>query len=86
MKKILILLVLAALSGCAHRLPNIKASEIHQSISFPGFSSTADATGISVTETNIRAADASWRVSMLGVAVTTTAKDFVQRRAKEDAP
>jgi hypothetical protein len=77
------LLALAA-TGCAHRLPNVKASEIHQSISFPGFSSTADATGIAITDTTIRAADASWRVAVLGVAITTTAKDFQQRREKEN--
>ena len=70
-------------SGCAHRLPNLKASEIHHTVSFPGFTSTADATGISITETTIRAADASWRVSVLGVSVVTTAKDFQQRREKE---
>lgn len=70
-------------AGCAHRLPNIKATEIHQTVSFPGFSSTADATGISVTDTTIKAADASWRVAVLGVAITTTAKDYQQKRDRE---
>lgn len=78
------ILILGALaSGCAHRLPNIKASEVHHTVSFPGFSSTADATGISVTDTAIKAADASWRVSVFGVAVVTTAKDYQQKRDKE---
>lgn len=85
MKTILAIAALL-LAGCAHRLPNIKASEIHQSISFPGFSSSADALGVSVTDATIRAQDASWRIAVLGVAVTTTTKDFVQKRAKEDAP
>lgn len=82
------LLGLAALAaaGCSHRLPNLKATEVHQTLSFPGFSSTADATGISVTDTTIKAADASWRVSVLGVAVVTTAKDYQQKREKEDKP
>jgi hypothetical protein len=70
-------------TGCSHRLPNLKATEIHQTISFPGFSSTADASGIAVTDTTIRAADASWRVSVLGLTTVTTAKDFQQKREKE---
>lgn len=80
-----LLLILACLggAGCQHRLPNIKAAEVHQTVSFPGFSSTADATGISVTDATIKAQDASWRVSVLGVSVVTTAKDFQQRREKE---
>jgi hypothetical protein len=73
-------------SGCAHRLPNVKASEIHQTVSFPGFTSTADASGISITDTTIKAADASWRVSVLGVSVVTTAKDYQQRRERETTP
>lgn len=73
-------------SGCAHRLPNVKASEVHQTISFPGFTSTADATGINVTDSTIKAADASWRVSVMGVSVITTAKDFQQKREKDDKP
>lgn len=79
-------LLVSALTGCAHRLPNIKASEIHQTISFPGFSSTADATGINITDTTIRAADASWRMSVMGVTTVTTAKDYQQRREKETTP
>jgi hypothetical protein len=64
----------------------MKASEIHQHTSFPGFSSAIDATGISITDTTIKASDASWRVAFLGVAVTTTAKDYQQRRPKDDKP
>lgn len=81
--KILLFFVILGSTGCAHRLPNVKATEVHQTISFPGFSSTADATGINVTDTTIRAADVSWRVSVLGVAVMTTAKDFQQKRDKD---
>ncbi len=72
--------------GCQHRLPALKASEIHQTISFPGFSSTADASGISITETTIKATDASWRVSVLGLTTVTTAKDYQQKREKEEKP
>lgn len=71
-------------AGCATRLPNIKASEIHQTTSFPGFSSTADATGIIITDTAIVAADATWRISALGVSVVTSAKDFRQKREKDE--
>lgn len=87
MKKLLLLLpVCALLAGCSTRLPNLKASEIHQTTSFPGFTSTVDATGISITDTTIKAADVSWRASAFGVAVITTAKDYQQKREKEDAP
>lgn len=78
-----ILAICSLASGCTHSLPNIKASELHQSVSFPGFSSSADATGISVTDTRVKAADASWRIAVMGVSVVTTAKDYEQKRTPE---
>ncbi len=65
-------------TGCNH-LPNIKSSEMHQTMSFPGFASTADATGIRVTENKLVATDASWRLSIMGFTLVTTAKDFEQK-------
>ncbi len=71
-------------TGCSHRLPNIKAEAINQTIAFPGFASTVDAAGISVTDATIRAADVSWRLSVLGFNSVTTAKGYQQKRDKDE--
>jgi hypothetical protein len=84
MKTDLLLIVCAlTLSGCAHRLPNIKAEAIQQTLSVPGFVSTIDASGISITDTTIRAAEVQWRVSVLGWSSVTYAKGYQQKREKE---
>jgi hypothetical protein len=70
-------------TGCTHRLPNIKAEAINQTVAFPGFTSTVDASGISITDATIRAADVSWRVSAMGFNSVTTAKGYQQKREKE---
>jgi hypothetical protein len=80
---------LISLGGCAsaHRLPNIKAEEIHVSASYLGLVTTnADATGINVTDTMLRAADVSWVVTFFGYTQKVTAKGYQQRREKEDKP
>lgn len=72
------------LGGCQTRLPNIKAEEIHQRTTVAGvFVSTADASGINITDTTIKAAEAKWTVSLFGFDSTTTAKGYQQRRSKE---
>ena len=83
MKPPILALLSLLLSGCARRLPNVKASEISQRVSVMGVVSTAEANGISVTDTTIRAANARWTLSFPGFDQTTTAKDFQQRRDKE---
>ena len=83
MRPTILLLLLLLCSGCSHRLPPIKAEVIQQSISFPGFTSTVDAAGISVTETTIRAAEATWRLNVLGFSAVTATKGYQQKRDKE---
>ena len=80
---LILAVALLALTGCAHRLPNIKAEAIQQTISVPGFVSTVDASGISITDTTIRAAEVQWRVSVLGWSSVTYAKGYQQKREKE---
>jgi hypothetical protein len=79
---ILLLLSLGS-AGCAHRLPNMRAEAIQQTIAFPGFTSTVDASGISITDTTIRAAEAQWRLNVLGWSSVTYAKGYQQKREKE---
>ena len=76
-------LVLSSI-GCAHRLPNIKAGEIHTRTAVMGVVSTADATGINVTESYIQAKEAKWGVSFPGFDHTTVTTDYKQRRDKGD--
>lgn len=78
-----LLVSLLASFGCSHRLPAIKAEAVHQTTSFPGFASTVDATGINITDANIRAEDVSWRLSVLGFSSVTTAKGYQQRRERD---
>lgn len=80
---LLFLVLLVLLPGCSHRLPNIKAEAIQQTTSAPGFTSTVDASGISITDTTIRAAEVQWRLSVLGVTSVTYAKGYQQKREKE---
>jgi outer membrane murein-binding lipoprotein Lpp len=81
------LVVAALLSfGCAHRLPNMRADEIHTRTNTLGVTATADASGIKVTDTYVTAADAKWTISFPGFDHTTTAKDYRQKRAAEDKP
>ena len=78
---------LMLVTGCAHRVPAIKAESIQQTVSFPGFTSTVDATGVNVTPATIRWEDVSWRISFLGFTSVTTAKGYYQKREKEkDSP
>jgi uncharacterized protein YcfL len=86
MRLITILVLLLLNTACSHRLPNIKATEIKQTVSFPLFSSSVDASGISITDTTIKAADAQWRLSVSGFNMVTTAKDYQQKREKEEKP
>lgn len=86
MKLPILAILTALLSGCAHRLPNVKASEIHTRTNTLGVTATADATGISITDTTIKAADAKWTFSFPGFDHTTTAKDYQQKRDKEKVP
>ena len=86
MKPLVVILALF-LSGCvSHRLPNIKASEIKHTLAFPGVTSTVDASGISITDAYVVAADVSWRLTILGYTTITSAKDFRQKREKETTP
>jgi hypothetical protein len=84
----LILIVLLPLVGGCRSLPNMKASEIHHTLTFPGVSISATGTGISKTPTTIKAADAEFKWSVLGVSSVTTAKDYEQKIPKDklDAP
>lgn len=88
MKTLLIfLVVLLVAPGCvSHRLPNIKAESIQQTISAPGITSTVDASGISITDTTIRAAEVQWRLTVLGYTTITAAKGYQQKREKEKEP
>jgi hypothetical protein len=79
----LAILAASVLSGCAHRLPNMRADEIHTRTSTLGVTATADATGINVTDTYINAADATWTLSFPGFDHTTGAKGFKQKRPVE---
>lgn len=81
--RLTILALVLLSSGCAHRLPNIKAEAIHQTVSFPGVTSTVDASGINITDATIRAEEASWRLNIFGFTSVTTAKGYQQRREKE---
>ena len=85
MRTLILIALFALCSGCSHRLPNIKAEAINQTVAFPGFTSTVDASGISITDATIRAADVSWRVSVMGFNSVTTAKGYQQKREKEPA-
>ncbi len=84
MRPTVILLLLFLSTGCAHRLPNIKAEAIQQTMSFPGVTSTVDASGINITDATIRAAEVSWRISAFGFTSVTTAKGFQQKRARDE--
>jgi hypothetical protein len=75
---------LGCVCGCTHRLPNLKAEEIHTRTTVMGVALTADATGINVTETAVKAADAKWTISFPGFDHTTTAKGYQQKRKPED--
>lgn len=72
-----------SLSACSHRLPALKAEEIHSRTNVMGVVSTADASGISITETTIRAEKAKWVISFPGFDHTTEAVGYQQRRDKE---
>ena len=51
-------LIAALLSGCSHRLPNIKADAVSTRTSTLGVVQTAEASGISITDTYVTAAEA----------------------------
>lgn len=70
-------------SACSHRLPLMKAEEIHSRTNIFGVISTADATGITITETTLRAERAKWVISFPGFDHTTEATGYQQRREKE---
>lgn len=83
MRLIILATCLLLFSGCTHRLPPIKAESIQQTVSFPGFTSTVDASGINITDATIRAAEVQWRVSVLGYSVVTAVKGYQQKRDKD---
>lgn len=80
------LLGLLLFNGCAitPRLPNLKAEEMHVSVSYLGVVTTnADATGISITDTTLKAADVSWVTTVFGYTQKVTAKGYQQKRERE---
>ena len=81
--KILILLLCLASSGCVLRLPNTKFTEYHSDTTIMGFQSVIDATGISATDTRLKAKEVKWNMSWPGFHRTLTFKDFEQERAQE---
>lgn len=82
---VIVLVLSAALfSGCAHRLPNIKADAVSTRTSTLGVVQTAEANGISITDTYVTAAEAKWTLSFPGFDHTTVATNYRQRREKEE--
>ena len=77
-------LIAALLSGCSHRLPNIKADAVSTRTSTLGVVQTAEASGISITDTYVTAAEAKWTLSFPGFDHTTVATNYRQRREKEE--
>lgn len=89
MSKIVVNPLLVALvvtsSGCSlvRSLPNVKATEIHSHTSTMGVTVTANATGVTSTETSLKAANAEFSLSFPGFSHVTTVKDYQQRLPKE---
>lgn len=84
MKTTILLACLFTLSAC-RSLPPIRSSEIHSNTAVLGVKVKADALGVSITDTYMKAAHAEWDISFPGFSHNTVIKDYQQRLPKEGA-